>query len=276
MRRGIAIGAVLTFVVPLASCSDDVAAEGLSVVATTTIIGDVVANVVGDDAAVVVLTPVGADPHDFQPSSAQVAAINEADLVVANGLFLEEGLKDVLDAAASDGVKVFELAPELDPIPFGGDGDPDSDDPHVWLDPVRMADAAGLIAAELTAIDDTVDWTTRAGTYAAELLALDDESEEMFAAIPDDARLLVTNHDALGYFAARYGFDVVGTVIPGGTTLADQSSEALAEAVAAELGDEVEVVSLYTGSLGEPGSGAGTLIDMLRTNAERVAAALTR
>ena len=283
----------------LSACGDDGAPEGLTVVATTTILGDVVANVVGDDAEVVVLAPLGADPHDFQPSSAQVAVINEADLVVANGLGLEEGLEDVLDGAAADGANVIELAPQLDPLPFGSGDDPDSLDPHVWLDPIRMGAAATLIAAQLTAIDDTVDWKARSDAYAAELAALDGEIEAILAALPEGSRLLVTNHDSLEYFATSYGLDVIGTVIPGGTTLADPSSEALAdlvtimetegvaaifaettlpavlaEAVAAELGNDVEVVSLYTGSLGEAGSGAETLIDMLRTNAERIAAAL--
>jgi zinc/manganese transport system substrate-binding protein len=289
----------LALIVLLGACSDDGVPEGLTVVATTTILGDVVANVVGGDAEVVVLAPLGADPHDFQPSSAQVATINEADLVVANGLSLEEGLEDILDGAASDGANVIELAPQLDPLPFGSGDDSDSQDPHVWLDPVRMGDAARLIASKLTAIDGSVDWNARADAYAAELAALDGEIEAMLAAIPEGGRLLVTNHDSLGYFAARYEFNVIGTVIPGGTTLADPSSEALAElvsvmetagvtaifaettlpavlaeAVAAELGSDVEVVSLYTGSLGEAGSGAETLIDMLRTNAERIAEGL--
>lgn len=297
LRKALTAGLALSML--LGACSDDGAPEGRTVVATTTILGDVAANVVDGDAEVVVLAPLGADPHDFQPSSAQVATINEADLVVANGLGLEEGLEDVLDGAAADGVNIIELAPQLDPLPFGSGDDSDSQDPHVWLDPLRMGEAATLIAAELTRIDASVDWSARADAYATELAALDREIEATLAAIPEGGRLLVTNHDSLGYFAARYGFDVIGTVIPAGTTLADPSSEALAdlvsimekkgvsaifaettlpavlaEAVAAELGSDVEVVSLYTGSLGEAGSGAETLIAMLRTNAERIAEAL--
>ena len=116
-RRPIAnLAAGLALILAAASCGggSDAGSDQLQIVATTTIIGEVVANVVGDDATVTVLTPNGADPHDFQPSSAQVAQINEADLVVANGLNLEEGLVDVLEAARADGVNVLELVLRLE------------------------------------------------------------------------------------------------------------------------------------------------------------------
>lgn len=299
------LAAVLAVLIAGCGSSDAGEGEGLTVVATTTILGDVARNVVGADAEVVVLMPVGADPHDFQASAAQVARINDADLVVANGLFLEEGLDDVLDAAVADGVRVLEVAPRLDPIPFAldpglrEDNRNGGDDPHVWFDPIRMSEAARLIAAELALVDPQADWMARADAYAEELANLDAEIVATLSGIPAGRRRLVTNHGALGYFAARYGFEVIGTVIPAGSTLADPSSEELsqliavmeteqvnvifaettlpselADAVAAELGERVDVVSLYTGSLDEPGSGADTLIGMLRTNADRIAAAL--
>jgi zinc/manganese transport system substrate-binding protein len=300
---------VVIFTMAVSGCGGDgpdARDQGLTIVATTTILGDVVSNIVGDDGRVEVLVPVGADPHDFQASAAQVAAINEADLVVANGLGLEEGLEDVLEAAADDGARVFAVAPLLNPIPFGSaadehgeDHEHGSEDPHVWFDPTRMAEASRLIATQLAEVDPSVDWQARGETYAAALDALDEEVASTLASIPAGRRLLVTNHGSMGYFADRYDFDVVGTVIPAGSTLADPSSEelsqlievmqstgmnaifaettqpsALAEAVAGELGEDVAVVSLYTGSLGEPGSGAETYIDMLRTDAQRIADAL--
>ncbi|MDE0370918.1 MAG: metal ABC transporter substrate-binding protein, partial [bacterium] len=94
----------------------------LAVVATTTILGDVVANVVGGNADVEVLLPPGADPHDYQISSSQAALLYTADLVVANGLGLEEGLIDVIEAAEEDGVNVLEVGDLLDPLPFTGGG----------------------------------------------------------------------------------------------------------------------------------------------------------
>ena len=157
-----------------------------------------------------------------------------------------------------------------------------------------------MIAGQLAALDSTKEWRARADAYAAELGELDEEIQGILAPIPAGKRKLITNHDSLGYFADRYGFEVIGTVIPGGTTLAEPSSAglarlveemeeegveaifaetieptALAEALAAEVGPEVRVAEIYSGSLGEPGSGAETLIGMLRTNARLIAAALT-
>ncbi len=299
--------------------------EKLTVVASTTIWGDVVSNVVGDSAEVEVLLPIGADPHDYQLSAAQAATMQNADLVVVNGLALEEGLLDVIEGLEADGANILELAGLLDPIEFGeggdvhkGDGDHEDEDgdhededgdheghahgsldPHVWMDPLRVADAAELIAKELANLDASVDWITNATAYADQLRTLDAEVVSMLAAVPDERRKLVTNHEAFGYFADRYEFEVVGTVIPGGSTLADPSSVelaelvevlteegievifaettepvALAEAIAAEV-ERVAVVELFTGSLGESGSGAETYVDFIRSNASQVAATLT-
>ncbi len=319
----------------------------LAVIATTTILGDVVANVVGGDAQIDVLLPPGADPHDYQISSSQAAMLYDVDLVVANGLGLEEGLIDVLEAAEADGVNMLEIAGRLDPIPFSfedahhaeeaddhGDEEADEDDhhddeadegghdedddhhddeadeghnhgasgldPHFWTDPLRVAQAAMLIAEALAAIEPSIDWAARAEAYAATLIELDEEIRDQLARIPADNRKLITNHDSLGYFADRYGFEIIGAVIPGGATLADPSSAqlaelvdeiveegvkvifaetieptALAEAVAAEAGTDVTVVELHTGSLGEPGTATDNLVGMLRDNAKRIADALS-
>jgi zinc/manganese transport system substrate-binding protein len=286
--------------------SDGGAAGGLSIVATTSVVGDLAAQVVGDAATVEVLIPVGADPHEFQASSRQAAAVQEADLVVAIGLGLEQGLSDVLDAAMADGVTLLEIGPLVDPLPFGvhtagaEDDHADGLDPHVWMDPVRMEQAARLIGDALDAIDPTGEGSARAEAYAAELRAADAEIAALVATIPEGKRTLVTNHDALGYFAARYGFDVIGVIVPGGSTLGNPSSAelaalvdvirdrqvpaifaetiesaTLADAIAAEVGTQVEVVELYTGSLGEPGSGADTLVGMLVTDARLIVDALT-
>jgi zinc/manganese transport system substrate-binding protein len=283
------------------------------VVATTSVLGDLVGNVVGDEATVDVLLPIGADPHDYQPSAQQLALVNEADLVVANGLRLEEGLADALESAEADGANVLEVAPQVDPIRLDATGseddpcDPTAEpaetvrcDPHVWTDPVRMAAAARIVAAELAALDGSIDWESNAERYAERLLAADEEIATALDAVPGERRILVTNHDSLGYFADRYGFEVVATVIPGGSTLGEPSSaelaelvamigetgvpaifaenvepSTLAEAVAAEVGSGVAVVQLHTDSLGEAGSGADTLIGMLLTNADRIVAAMT-
>ena len=279
----------------------------LAVVATTTILGDVVSNVVGGNAEIEVLLPPGADPHDYQISASQAAQLYLVDLVVTNGLGLEEALIDVLAAAEADGVAVVEVASQLDPIRFALESHHDDEeveggglDPHFWTDPLRVARAALLIAEALAAIDSSVDWMSRAEAYAATLTELDAEIQDILAPIPDENRLLITNHDSLGYFADRYGFEVIGAVIPGGATLADPSSAALAalveeiveegvkvifaetveptalaEAVAAEAGAGVGVVTLHTGSLGEPGTGTDNIVGMLRDNAFKIADALS-
>ena len=301
-RRTIAaIALFAVFALATAACSDtapSVDSDRLSIVATTSILGDVVRNIVGNDAAVEVLIPVGADPHDYQPSARQVASVAEADLVVANGLSLEETLDDVLASAIGDGANILEIGPVVDPIErAGATGEWD---PHVWLDPLRMARAVEEIGAELSRLDAGVDWQSRGESYAAELRATNTSVETILAGVPIDRRLLVTNHESLGYFADRYGFEIVGLVIPGGSSLAAPSagelaaliavivergvpaifaettdSTVLAESVAAEAGGGVTVVEIYTGSLGEPGSGAETLLGLLMTNARRIAAALS-
>jgi len=294
----------------------DGACGSLRVIATTSVLGDVVGNVVGDRSRVEVLMPVGADPHSLQASAAQAAAMREADLVVVNGLGLEEGLHAVIEAAEADGVMVVEAASFVEALPFGDEQASNGHevdesveegeahgtlDPHIWTDPTRMADVVTGLGEVLAGADPACAgmWHAAAEDYRAELLSLDGEIEAILASIPAEQRKLVTNHHAFGYFADRYGFEVLGTIIPGGDTLAGPSPADLAalvdtleregvravfaettqpvdlaEAVAAELGEEVVVVSLYTGSLGPSGSGAETYIGMQRTNAERIAAAL--
>ena len=275
------------------------------VIATTTILGDLVSQVAGDSVDVEVLMPPGADPHEFEASVAQAARIRSADLVVANGLGLEERLEGTLDAARADGVTVYEVGPELDPQPMGEEPeghveaeDHGQFDPHVWLDPDRMATAAGLVAAQLADATglDAAPFQERASAYAAKAVAAGQEADAILSAVPADQRLLVTNHDALGYFARRFNLTILGTVIPGGSTLAEPSatdistladalqatdvkavfsentvSPRLVEAVASEVGRNIIVVELFTDSLGEPGSGAETYAGLITTDAALVA-----
>lgn len=278
---------------------------GVRVVATTTILGDIARNIVGDTGTVEVLLPVGADPHDYQPSSAQVAAIYSADLVIVNGLGLEEGLSDVLAGASGDGINVVVVGGLVDPVSLGDRLSCDTDvsgtcDPHVWLDPQRAALIGMIVGVELTPVDASVDWEARAEEYATQMIRSGSAIEEILAFVPEADRILVTNHDSLGYFADRYGFEIVGSVIPGGSTLSEPSSAdladlvelinergvstifaettestALADAIAAEVDHPVAVIRLFIGSLGEPGSGADTLIGMLETNATLIADGLS-
>jgi zinc/manganese transport system substrate-binding protein len=258
---------------------------------------------VGDQGEVEVLIPVGADAHDFAPSAQQVSLISTADLVVANGLGLESGLQDVLASAADDGVTVIEVAPLVDPLPFSspeGEEEGQADlDPHFWMDPVRVGEAAVALGDEMAVLMPDGDWQQQAAEYAAEMSSAHVAMGDLLDAIAPDRRQMITNHESFGYFAERYGFEILGVVIPGGSTLAEPSSAhladliglmretgarvifaetsqptTLADALAAEMGGEVQVVELFTESLGGPGSGAESLSGMLIANAGLIASAL--
>jgi zinc/manganese transport system substrate-binding protein len=287
-----------------------------AVIATTSILGDLVQQVVGDCTTVDVLLPAGTDPHDAELSARQGADLRRADVVFAFGLGLEEQLDDALDAAADDGVTVVEAAASVDALPLDEHRDEDTDDehrdedtddehgswdPHVWQDPVRMAQVVDVIE---TTLRDTTDCpapaiSDRADAYRAELLALDREVAARYDTIPDERRVLVTNHDAFAYLADRYDLRIVGTVIPGGSTLAEPSaadladlvavvereqvpaifgetldSTALVDALAAELDRPIDVVELHSDSLGAADSDAATYVDLVRSNAARITDAL--
>lgn len=306
------------------SAEDDFAP---SVVVTTTILGSVVSDIatcaVGDDSSVTVLMPLGADPHDFQASSAQVAQMAKADLIVANGLGLEEGMMDAIENIEADGGPVMEIASLLDPLPFGyadehaEDDHADHDhsaeedaaeeeahdhgdfDPHFWFDMERMARAAELIGAEL-ALTGGEAYETCGVSVASDIRATELEVVTVLEEIPESDRILVTDHDSLGYFADRYDFRIVGVVIPGGSTLGETNSQELAalvatmttedvaaifgdtatnsellDVLASELDSDVSVIQLYVGSLGGPDSGAETYREMMLANAGLIAQGLS-
>lgn len=261
------------------------------VVATTSILGDVVSQIVGGDVRVAVLLPVGADPHDYAPSASDAALLRRADLVVAHGLGLEAGATDALDSARADGVVVLEVGPLMDPITLA-DG---LADPHVWLDPLRMEVAVTAIAGavrEFHPAPETVDLL--AADYREQLRQIDREIEGIFSTLRPDRRWLVTGHDSLRYFAARYGLEILGSVIPGSSTsgapggrhladLAEAMRERGVDAIFTEVGDPIDavnalatevgavaVVPLYVGALGPPGSGAETYTGLLLTDARLV------
>jgi ABC-type Zn uptake system ZnuABC Zn-binding protein ZnuA len=176
------------------------------------------------------------------------------------------------------------------------------EDPHVWFDPQRVAAALDPLAGAL--VDEAgLDAEAVAACledYQDQLAAVDAELSEIVAAVPAERRRLVTNHHAFAYFADRYGFEVVGTVLPAATTLAETNPAALealartieeygvpaiftevaisdrdAQALADRVGHEVRVIALFTESLGEAGSGADTYLDMLRANAQLIADGLS-
>ena len=393
-----------------AADATDASAAVPSVVTTTSIWGDVVSNVGCEDSvSVTTLIPQGGDPHSYEPSLRDRETMGAADLVVANGLGLEERLHDTLEAVAAEGVHVFEVAEHIDTIEFefggahGGHGDDEHDDhgdedghdhdddeghdddhdeghdeddhadhddedghdhddegheddhdeedghdhddegheddhdeedghdhdedghddedmhdhedenghedehghdhsggdPHVWLDPQRVAGVLGELADELIHAGADADTVNRClDSYRKALEDADAEVAEILDAVPADRRILITNHDAFGYFADRYGFEIVGTVIPSLSTAAETNpalleelaeiiehegvpavfsetthSDADIQALATAAGN-INVVQLLTGSLAPEGEDGDTLIGMLRFNAQAIADAL--
>ncbi|WP_255305091.1 zinc ABC transporter substrate-binding protein AztC [Microbacterium sp. 3J1] len=273
------------------------------VVVSTNILGDVVGELVGAQAQVVTLMKPNADPHSFEISAQEAATLRSADLLVSNGLGLEEGLQQHLDAASATDVPSFAAGEAIDMLDYAeGDaaGMPDS---HFWTDPARMIDVVDALEPALGEIEgvDREALRSSVAAYRADLDDLDADMTAAFGSIPDERRALVTNHHVFGYLAERFDFDVVGAVIPGGTTLAAPSASDLADLVAAveetgvpaifaessspdrlvqALADEadvhVDVIELFTESLTDAEGGAPDYLTMMRVNTERITTGLTR
>ncbi|HEX7476073.1 MAG TPA: metal ABC transporter substrate-binding protein [Dehalococcoidales bacterium] len=251
-----------------------------SIVVTYSILGSVVKDLVEDKATVIVPMPNGADPHDWEPSAKDVEAINNADLVVQNGLGLEGGMEKTLASAEGHGVKFFTASDYITIRHVGaGEGIPSGDpdqalgaaDPHLWMDPLNMKAVAGALSIELKH-DFGLDVSAQAIDLQNRLDSLNQEVADAVAVIPIADRKLVTGHESMGYFAQRYNFKLVGVIIPSLTSQAEVSAADLAElkttiqtnnvkaiftelgtspAVASAIGKEtgVKVVELTTHSL---------------------------
>lgn len=269
----------------------------LRVLATTSIIGDVVARVGGDAIDLTTLIAAGQDPHSYQPGAVDLTAAADADVIFVNGWNLEEGLLADL-TAIGDAAAIVPVSAGIAPRLVGS-----APDPHIWQDPTNVGQWVENIRQTLGAADPAhaAVFDANAAAYRAELERLDEEVRAMLATIPAGRRVLVTNHDNLGYFAAAYDFEVAGAVIPSVSALAEPTAaglaalarvmaenglcalvveqtadDRLARALEGELKqcDGVQLLSLYTDALGPPGSGAGTYLDMMRANAATLAAGL--
>jgi zinc/manganese transport system substrate-binding protein len=212
-----------------------------SVVVTYSILGAVVSEVVGDTADVVVLMPNGIDPHEWEPSAKDIELLNNADLIVSNGLDLEGNVMEAIEAAEKDGVAVFHATDHIEVIEFGAgsrqneedvavDGEAEHDhgdgDPHFWTSPVEMAAVVEALGVALA--DIGIDTGDRTAMIQETLLNTDQEIRDLIADIPAESRILVTGHESLGYFAHEYEFEVVGAVIPSLSSEAEASAGDLA------------------------------------------------
>ena len=304
--------------------TDTPPAQDLAALATTSIWADVTSRALCE-APVDSVIPIGADPHSWEPSIRVTADLAAADLLIRNGLDLEEGLLGALDTVDTSRTTVVTLSGLISDAdddhsdhdestdddhsdddhsdddhsgPDHSDHDHSGPDPHLWLDPVLVADLVDGIASAAVAAGWPTTVIDCAATYSEELLALDAEIADAVATLDYDARILVTNHDALGRFADRYDFEVLGSVLPSLSTLAEanpadlaelattitttgvtaifvdaQSSDTDAKALARRL-DGVEVVTLLTGSLTSGTDGGRDYLTMMRTNTGRIVDAL--
>jgi ABC-type Zn uptake system ZnuABC Zn-binding protein ZnuA len=209
-------GLLLAGILAVAGCGNESASDDGTVVATTTQVADLVRQVAGGRADVEGMLRAGADPHDYEPRPSDVAAVAKADVVFRSGGEVDEWLSDVIDNAGGDA----EVVTLLDSVERLGD------DPHWWQDPRNGVRAIEAIRAALSSADPDgrARYARNAGRAAGELRRLDREIASCVRRVPAAKRKVVTTHDSLGYFARRYGIDVVGAVIPSLSTQAQASA----------------------------------------------------
>ncbi len=273
-----------------AGCSSDSGSGGsdadMTAVATTTEVADLVRNVGGERVDVHGLLSPGADPHGYEPRPSDAKSIVDAAVVFKSGGEVDEWLDELVDNAGGD-VEVVDLIDSVRTIEADGETDP-----HWWQDPRDAVLAVAAIRDALSEADPDGRrvYQRNAAAYSRELRRLDREIAACVAKVPAAKRKLVTTHDSLGYFARRYGIDVVGSVIPSLSTQAQPSagdiadlvdqvrdegveavfpeaetSERLEQALAREAGAQVGD-PLWADTLGGEGSGAETYIDATASN----------
>jgi ABC-type Zn uptake system ZnuABC Zn-binding protein ZnuA len=289
----------LLLLILLTACAPSVSSDpqtDIVILTSTTLLADLARNIAGERLAVDSLLPVGADPHSYQPVPQDAAKISKSKVLIINGAGYEHFLESLLENAggerqiieASSGLKLRTEAENEDSV-----------DPHLWLDPNNVIVYVENIREGLTHFDPdgATIYQSNADSYIAQLEELDKWINEQVAQIPPERRLLVTNHEALGYFAERYGFKVVGTVIESFSTDASPSAQqmaalvdqikssgapaifldasdnpALAQQIAAETGVTV-LTDLQLESLTD-GPPAATYIDMMKQNVTKIVNAL--
>lgn len=276
----------------------------LSVVATTGMIADTARAVAGDQADLRALMGPGVDPHGYRQTRSDIVALARADLVLRNGLYLEAQLEDFMAELVAEGRKVVAVAeavPEAERLVRPGHAN--RYDPHVWMNPVLWAHVLGAVEAALAGARPGAAgaFAANAAAYRAALGGLADYAQTVLASVPPERRVLLTSHDAFGYFGQAYGFEVLGiqgisTQSEAGlqriaelvdllvarqvhavfveTSVSDRNIRALIEGAAAR-GHEVAIGGeLFSDAMGQPGTYEGTYIGMIDHNVTTIARAL--
>ena len=283
------------------------AGEKLNVVATTSIVADVVRQIGGDEINLKILIPRGSDPHAFEPTPRDITVVADAHVVFSNGLGLEGFLDDLIANAGKQAFLVpvsYSIHPlesanqDHEHAEEGAEGHEDVD-PHTWFDPNSVIVWTQHIKTTLQTLnpENASLYEQRTGEYQSELRNLDMWISEQVVQISDVNRKLVTDHQVFSYFAERYGFEQIGTVVPGYNASAQPSAQELAnlarnievygvkaifvgktvnpdlaEQIAGDLG--IQLVFLYTGSLSEDSGDAGSYIDFMRYNTLTIVSSL--
>jgi len=293
IKVAIWILAALAALAALSGCGGQPGADddAISVVASTTQVADLASNVAGERAEVrSILTPTS-DPHEYEPRPSDAEALAGADLVLSSG-GVDPWLAQLVEGSGS-GAPVVELIESVRTIP-GAEGE--AVDPHWWQDPANAILAVQAIRDELTGIDPAGRdaYADNAAAYTAEMRRLDSQVSRCMSRVPSSRRQLVTSHDALGPYAARYDIEVIGAAIPALTTQAQASAgetaelieliretgvrtifpeagvsaeleAAIAEGSGAAVGDE-----LWADALGPAGSDGATYVEAMASNTEKL------
>lgn len=286
--------------------------ELLQVVATTSIIADIVGQVGGDQILLTTLFPAGADAHSYEPTPQDLVSMENAHVIFVNGLGLEAsldallpGLDGVPVVSVNAGVETAELGGEHDPADEGqGEKSPTAHahvdtDPHTWFSVHAVEKWTENVAQTLSTLDpdNARTYQANAAAYLEQLAALETELDSLMASLPVEKRKLVTDHEALGYLAAAYDLDIVGAVIPSLSTMASPSARDLAalqdqiaaedvsaifvgvgtnSGVATQIAQDsgVKVVPIYVGTLSEADGPASTYLDFMRYTVTQIVEAL--
>jgi ABC-type Zn uptake system ZnuABC Zn-binding protein ZnuA len=268
-------------------------ATTLRVVATTTVFADIVHNIGGDQVAVTSIIPAGAGPEDYEPKPDDAKKLAGADLIVSNGVGLDDFLDKLITAAGEGAAARLVLGDGIPTITVDGE-----DNPHFWLDPSLVTDHyIPAVVAALTKLDPAgaATYQANATAYSAQVAAMDGANKAKIETIPPANRKLVTFHDAFPYFAAHYGFEVIGVILanvgqePSASELAAlvekvkaagvravfseaQFSPELAHTLAQEAGITSVVTTLWNDTLGPPP--ADTYLKMMAWNVDEIVQAL--
>jgi ABC-type Zn uptake system ZnuABC Zn-binding protein ZnuA len=283
-----------TIVAACATGSDPHPSSGLTrVVATTTVFADIVRNIGGDRVSVTSIIPAGVGPEDYEPKPDDAKQLAGADLIVSNGVGLDDFLDKLLRASGEQQATRLVLGDGIPTITV--DGEPN---PHFWLDPSLVAGHyVPAIAAALTRLDPdgAATYAANAADYTTELETLDAANKTALAAIPEANRKLVTFHDAFPYFAAHYGFELIGVILPNvgqepsasqlaalvskvrsaGVTAVfaeAQFNPELAQTLAEEAGVSNVVTTLYNDTVGPPPD--DTYLKMMAWNVDQIVRSL--